>query len=360
MPRERTFWVLLAILLVAAWGATFLEDRSPRSVTVGLATEAPTFLSQAAGGRTFRPARFALLASLPAGSPGAPLALPTIVKADARGDAYVLDSGTGRVVRLGAEGKTLQTYGPDGLGNPSDIAVTGAGELWIADPDGRRITVFDPQGGKRTIELREPVYRLAPAEPRVGEPRAPGFVATLFNTHGETLFHRFSPRGERQGSFGRFFPSEYQSALTGDGWLVPAGDLGFLYLFRHAGLLASYGEDGRPRYFRKTIVPLPLPALHIDVGGNQTFSTSSPLAAISGSLVGPELYVLAGDLGPKARVLDVYEAATGTYRYSLQPPETDARYAVLAPGRLWSVGPRGVAVYGWEPALGTSGDTPAG
>ncbi|HZF11587.1 MAG TPA: hypothetical protein VFE33_22590 [Thermoanaerobaculia bacterium] len=344
MPRERTFWLLLATLLVAGWGASFFDHRGPHSLRLGLAPDAPPPLAQPAGGRSFRPARFELLSTLPAGGAGAELTLPTVLRVGGPGDLYLLDSGRERVLKIADDGRPRVAYGPApaDIGNPSDLAVAGTGAVWVCDPDGRRITVFTPDGRvARRIEPRQPVFRLS-------APDAQGFVATSFSDRSETLFQRYSAAGKLESSFGRFFPAEVQTALTADGWIVDLPDGGFVYLFRHAGLLAAYSRDGRLRYFRRTVVPLPWPEVRVDVGGNQSFGPTPPLASVSGSVVGGaggELYVLSAEGAQKGRVLDVYGAADGTYRYSLEPPEGDARSVVLTADRLWSAGRRGLTLW---------------
>jgi hypothetical protein len=43
--------------------------------------------------------------------------------------------------------------------------------------------------------------------------------------------------------------------------------------------------------------------------------------------------------------LDVYGAADGSYRYSMKPPEPDARYVVLTEDRLYSASKRGLTIW---------------
>ena len=49
--------------------------------------------------------------------------------------------------------------------------------------------------------------------------------------------------------------------------------------------------------------------------------------------------------GGKDRVVDVYDVETGSYRWSLRPPEPDARYVVLTADRLFSASRRGVTIW---------------
>jgi hypothetical protein len=130
--------------------------------------------------------------------------------------------------------------------------------------------------------------------------------------------------------------------VAADGWFVSGEPGALIYPFRNAGLLVSYTMDGRLRFFRQTIAPISLPQVRIDAAGRQSIPDAT-LVSISGSVVGNDLHLLAA-MGDE-RVLDVYDAGTGSYRYSLRPPERDARYVVLTADRLYSASRRGVTVW---------------
>jgi hypothetical protein len=341
MPRERVFWVVLASLIVAGLVASLFGGR-PRTVQLTLSPEAPPLVAQTAAARSWREARFARVADIPAGQePGRtlPLRNPTLLRLDGRGNLYVLDSGESQVERYSLDGRLASVYGPADLGNPSDVAVGEDGSVRVLDPDRRRITVFSPQGAVvRRIALDRNAFRMA-LDARGGRN---GFIAALHRS-GQHLFQRFSGSGEPGAAFGAFFPEEVQSSLTADGWIVPTGPDAFVYPFRHAGILASYTLDGRPRFFRRTIDPLRLPPVHFDAAGLQTIDPEAPQASFSASVVGPDLFVL--NAGGKDRVIDVYDVETGSYRWSLHPPEPDARYVVLTADRLFSASRRGVTIW---------------
>jgi hypothetical protein len=335
MPRERVFWVVLASLILAGLVASFFGDR-PRTVQLTLSPEAPPLVAQTAAAKSWREARFEPIADIPAGET-LPLRNPTLLRLDGRGNLYVLDSGESQVERYSLDGRLASVYGPADLGNPSDMAVGEDGSVQVLDPDRRRITVFSPQGTiARRIALDRTAFRIA-------LDRQNGFVAALHRS-GRHLFQRFSAGGEPGAAFGAFFPEEVQSSLTADGWIVPIGPDAFVYPFRHAGLLASYTLDGRLRFFRRTIDPLRLPPVHFDTAGGQTIDPAAPQASFSASVVGRDLFVLSAGSG-KDRVVDVYDAETGSYRWSLRPPEPDARYVVLTADRLFSASRRGVTIW---------------
>lgn len=335
MPRERVFWLVLASLILAGLAASFFGGR-PRTVQLALSPEAPPLVAQTAVARSWREARFEPIATIPAGE-SLPLRNPTLLRLDGRGNLYVLDSGESQVERYSLDGRLASVYGPADLGNPSDVAVGEDGSVRVLDPDRRRITVFSPQGAiARRIDLDRNIFRIA-LDGRNG------FVAVLHRS-GKHLFQHFSAGGEPGAAFGIFFPEETQSSLTADGWIVPTGPDAFVYPFRHAGLLASYTLDGRPRFFRRTIDPLRLPPVRFDTAGGQTIDPAAPQASFSASVVGRDLFVLSAGNG-KDRVIDVYDVETGSYRESLRPPEPDARYVVLTADRLFSASHRGVTIW---------------
>lgn len=332
MPRERTFWMVLATLVLVGLVGGFFTNRE-RVTPLELAPGAPRPRPQPSRERVWREARFEPVAAVPLGRD---LELPTLLRVGPGGGVYVLDSGRSRVLRISPEGRILAVFGDPSLGNPTDVAVGDDGEVWVCDPDKGGIAVFSPEGRlARRIDLDPRAGRLA-LEP------GGGFVATSFEG-GEGLFRRYSGDGEPQGAFGTLFQEELHTSLAADGWIVTAGsrDSGsWIYPFRNAGLLVAYEGDGRLRYLRQTVDPVPLPSVRIDPAGRQNVVENTPVVTVSGSVVGNDLYLLNA-----SRALDVYDAATGTYRYSLKPPEEDARYVVLAGDLLYSAGRRGVTIW---------------
>lgn len=330
MPRERTFWMVLASLVLVGLAAGHFGRRAG-TYPLSLAEGSPPPRPQEARERVWRTARFEPVANVPAGE-GKMLAMPTVLRVDGRGDVYILDSGRSEVRRLSPAGRPLTVYSDPSLGNPTDVAVGAGGEVWVCDPDHHQIAVFSAAGRLlRKIEVDPAVARL------IVNP-AGGFVAVGL-TGGEGLFRRYSADGEPEGSFGALFQEEFHTWVPADGWFV-SGEPGVLiYPFRYAGLLVSYTMDGRLRFFRQTIAPVPLPNVRIDAAGRPSVP-DAPLVSVSSSIVGEDLFVFTGE-----RVLDVYDAEAGSYRYSIRPPEKDARYVVLTADRLYSASRRGVTVW---------------
>jgi len=322
MPRERTFWMVLASLVIVGVVAGSFSRRAA-TYQLSLAPGAPQPRPQETRERVWREASFERIATVPVG-------LATLLRLGPEGDVYVLDSGRSQVLRLSPEGQALTTYQDSSLGNPTDVAVGADGEVWVCDLDHSGIAVFSAAGrlvGR--IDLDPPVGRLALTPG--------GFMATGI-AGGKGLFRKYSAQGKLEGSFGALFPEELQTSIAADGWIVPGVD-GFFYPLRNAGLLVSYTWDGRLRFFRQTIDPASLPKVRVDAAGRQSVPDAK-VVSISSSVVGDDLFVLTGE-----RVLDVYDAESGSYRYSVRPPEGDVRYVVLTEERLYSASKRGVTVW---------------
>jgi hypothetical protein len=333
MPRERTFWMVLASLIVVGLAAGIFGQRAG-TYPLALNPDAPPPRPQEARGRVWRPARFEPVATVPARAGGL-LEMPTLLRVDSRGGLYVLDSGRSAVVKLSPEGRLLATYQDPSVVNPTDVAV-GEGEVWVCDPDHGAVAVFSAGGH---LDRR---IKLDPAAGRLALDPEGGFVATSL-AGGEGLFRRYSRDGDPKGSFGALFQEDFQTSVAADGWIVPAGSGVLIYPFRNAGLLVSYSVDGRLRFFRQTIVPMTLPKVRVDAAGRQSPLADTPVSTISGSVAGDSLYLLSA--AGNEKVLDVYGAADGSYRYSMKPPEPDARYVVLTEDLLYSASARGVTIW---------------
>ncbi|HEX5759931.1 MAG TPA: hypothetical protein VF121_12135 [Thermoanaerobaculia bacterium] len=336
-PRERTFWLLLVSIVVVGSAAGLLRNGAT-TIPLELAPGAPQPQPQVARQRTWREVPFMPIAAIPAGE-GQPLRLPTLLRAGPSGEAYVLDSGGPAVGRISRQGELESRRTVAGAGDPTDLAVARDGSIWIADPDRGRVHVLPPAGAApQAIDLEVPAVRIFP--------RSEGFIATPLR-RSPALFLHYDGEGRLLSSFGRLFPESVQSALTIDGWMVDAGAGAFVFLFRHAGLLAAFEADGSLRFIRRTVNLVPLPAVHVDAAGRQRLDPEAPLASIAGGIVGGSIFVLSA--AGSERSLDVYDAAEGTYRYSLRPPETAARYVAVTGDRFYSASRRGVTVWQWTP-----------
>lgn len=326
MPRERTFWLLLGTLILAGFVVSWFSNRV-RTEQLILAPEAPPLEPQKVTARVWREVRFEQISSIPTGQ-GTSLERPTFLRVDRQGNLFVLDSADRQIEKISAAGEPLATYGPADFQNPSDFAVAESGEVWVCDPNSKQITIFSPGGQiARVIRLdARPIRIILDAR---------GGFLVLQDAGASGLFHRYSAEGRPLGSFGTFFPDALQNSLTADGWLLGIGSRASAHAFRHAGLLASYTQDGRLRFFRETIDPVPLPKITIDSAGSQRMDRKRRRSALSVSALGDEIYLLGTEGTKSTRVLDVYGAEDGSYRFSLASPDHGLHSLTMAPGRLY-------------------------
>jgi hypothetical protein len=334
LPRERTFWMVLASLVVAGLAAGFFGQRAGTH-PLALNPEAPQPRPQTVRERIWRDARFKLLESYEAWQAGF-LEMPTLLRVDDRDNLYILDSARSVVIKLSPEDRLAVRYQDSSVVNPTDVAVGKDEQVWICDSNSGGVALFAADG---RIERR---IRLDPAAGRLIPDSRGGFVVTS-TAGGEGLFRRYSDKGEPQGSFGALFQKEFQTWIAADGWFVPAGPGILIYPFRNAGSLISYSMDGRLRFFRQTIQPVPPPQIKVDAAGRQSVPAETPVSTVSGSVVGDNLYLMSPS--GNGKVLDVYGTVDGGYRYSMKPPEPDARYVVLTKDRLYSASKRGVTIW---------------
>lgn len=345
MPRVQTFWLLLVSLILAGFVASWFNDRV-RTEQLSLAPEAPPLEPQKVTARVWREARFEQVSAIPTGQ-GTSLERPTFLRVDRQGNLFVLDSADRQIEKRSAAGELLETYGPADFQNPSDFTVSENGEVWVCDPNSEQITIFSP-GGQIARVIRLDAMPL-----RIALDARGGFLAIL-HAGDSGLFRRYSAEGRALQSFGTFFPSPLQNSLTADGWLLGIGSGAFAYPFRHAGLLASYTQDGRLRFFRGTIDPVLLPEIAIDSSGGQRKDRKNRLSALSASALGGEIYLLGTEERKGTRVLDVYSAKDGSYQYSLTPPGHSLHSLALAPGRLYGAGEHDLTTWRYFPSASST------
>lgn len=77
--------------------------------------------------------------------------LPLMIDADARGHAFVIDSGNFRVQEFDSEGKFVSSFGQVGIrmgqfSRPKGIAVDGEGKIYVVDTSHGNFQIFDNKG----------------------------------------------------------------------------------------------------------------------------------------------------------------------------------------------------------------------
>lgn len=331
MPRERAFWLVLATLAIGGLALGMLQERRKEvqatfAAELGVSQPAPA-------ARRFQRRTFHRVVKIAAGKGGA-LVRPTALRPAPAGEILVIDSGARTVRWFTVAGALRHTCGPEGLVNPTDAAVGPGETLWVADPAGRRLVLCSPDGTiQQTITVAPPALRLV-----LGKTD----LVALAPGEEPGAYRRLKLDGTPLGAFGRLFEEPGDNALTADGWLASDGQGGFVHFLRHAGLIVGWTNDGRLRFAARTADGVPPPIVSVESGDRFSIARDRPRASLSGSIAEGEIWVLSGP--PGERVLDVYEAATGTYRASYSPPE-DALFALRTGELLWTVTPAGVTAW---------------
>ena len=331
--------MILASLIVAGLAASFFGDR-PGTVQLTLSPEAPPL-------RPRRPRRGRGGNPATSGSPRSPQGIgcrygtprccgstageisTSSTRASRRSNATRRTASsractaprtsaihrTWRWARTGASGCSIRTAGGSRSFHPLEKSTDGSSSTATLS------------GSRSTAGMAS---RLRPSR---RQPAVPAFLREWKARRG--LRHLFSGGGPE--------------LATADGWMIAAGPGAFVYPFRHAGLLASYTLDGRLRYFRRTIDPLRFrPCTSIRPGGRRSTPRRRRPRSAAASWAATSSCSAPGPPRPAgAAVLDVYEVDTGAYRWSLHPPEVDARYVALTADRLFSASRRGVTI--WRP-----------
>ncbi len=342
MPRERTFFLVLATLIVAGVAVGHFGD-GRREVQPALRLQPQ---SQKKHARSWQERSFVKTMVI-APAAGVRLARPVSLKEDRSGDVLVLDWSDASVRRFSPSGRPGVSYHlPPGTagGNPEDFDVDAAGNVWICYHDAGTVASFEPGGRlRKTWHLASNPHRVifAGSAGSAGSAGEGGLVVFAADA-GRDLFARYSAQGELVGGFGRLLAGGSQDLLTLDGDVARDGrdDAGgFVYAAAHTGLLASYTLNGEPRFLVRTIDPVALPKIVAASGGSQKIAPGSPLAALTVSVSGGLIHVLA-DLpslqGGSSRAFDVYDNRDGSYLYSVHTPEPTA-FALVAGDRVYTI-----------------------
>ncbi|HEY0174591.1 MAG TPA: hypothetical protein VGB98_26480 [Pyrinomonadaceae bacterium] len=336
--------LVAAVFLSLSFAIASLSGRSPSTVESQSAflggERAPG--NQPAAGRVWREHAFEKVHAL---SPTA-VTRPTLMRSDDAGNIYVLDWADLRIKKFSPDGNLLKVFG-EGKGtgagafaNPTGFSVGAGGEVWVCDPRQRRITRFDSEGGARTIAPQSAVDRIA----AVGD-----VLVTMSPPRKDAFIEVYNLSGERLKSFGEMIEDQYEMGAVLDGTVVSAGEnQEFIYGSMYTGALARYGAGGERRFVVRTIDGVPPPKI-LTTGATQEIQPNSPLAVMSLSVLGDELYVLSGvradgTSGAGAQVLDVYDKRDGNYLFSLKLP-VDCMEAIVRAGYVYTLGRDGVTVW---------------
>jgi len=120
--------------------------------------------------------------------------------------------------------------------------------------------------------------------------------------------------------FGEFLERQETVSLLLDG-LITGVDSFFVYTPRRIGWIAAFRPNGDLKYYRTTIEPVPIPKL-VQRGSAQWVDRSAPSSTYATSVDRQYVYLYKGRNADKTFYqIDVYDAQTGTYRFTIPFPE---------------------------------------
>ena len=346
MPRERSFFIGLIVLLAIGLVSGWLTGESREVVRARLVPELASAPAPA-----HRPHRRWRSTSL---EPAEALGLDGDLVLDADeidvgqdGRIHVLRLDQRCAYTLSADGRSGPCLTPEALDAstrpiPVDLASGPDGSVWVAYSGIDAVALYDSDGRlERWGRPESAPHRLA----SWGD----GGFAILCASLGDHMVEGYGDSFTPIASFGRLVDGAQHPMLT-EGALAPDGDRGLVYAGQRVGVLAAWDRRGTRRFLRRTIDATPVPALIEAVGGHQHLEAGSPLAALDVAVDRGAIYVLSagGDDLPAGRTaIDVYDLADGTYQGSIDPPGTPHDLAVrdgllytLEAGRIraWRLG----------------------
>ncbi len=233
--------------------------------------------------------------------------------------AYVMDMGAFVVRQFALEGDFIRGYGngqgqgPGEFLSLTDVEVDAVGQVWTLDPAQGRIQVFD-QTGAVVETIRTPynatAFELTPA----------GDVVLV--KLDSLLFRLMTPEGTVVRDFGRLVDDQMAKAIAVWGF-VDAVESSVFYSGAYGGFLGRWSvDDGTMHYLRPTIVEQPFPT-PVNRNGAIMVAPEDRRGASFGLAAGRDTVFVLGSEGGGKRLVDVYEAERGEYRYSIPLPESN-------------------------------------
>jgi len=275
--------------------------------------------------------------------------MPIHVRIDGAGCVYILDWSERCVKKYDPNGIFVMRFGegegraPGEFTNLSDFDIAPDGSVWACDPANGIITVFNEDGSVRTtVRSERPPHRIALLR---GDT-----CAVMSSPTGDRMFNLHEPGGQMIGACGVLMEQQARLGIVLDGRIVATGTGGFGYAAYRAGVLAVAADTGDSiAVYRETLEYGGLPDVLVSRSGDAEYvrtDPDSPIVTRSLSCVDGELHLLLGsDDRPLSAVMDVYDARTGSYRYSYELP-VDAVAACVTRARLAAISDTTVTI--WE------------
>jgi hypothetical protein len=162
---------------------------------------------------------------------------PVSIAADALGNAYIVDPGTGFVHKFGSQGKALLSFQEDGLKHPQSIAVDSGGAMYVSDPVRASVFIFVP-GGDHYRELR---LRTRPSAANfLSVAIADDGLIYIFDSDASKVF-TYNSRLRLEQTWGLAGSSPHPQKGSGP---IESGHDGFLYIANSSGNILKFTREG--------------------------------------------------------------------------------------------------------------------
>lgn len=236
--------------------------------------------------------------------------------------AYILDyQPDPRVLKINIHKSRIeQVYGgrygsgPGDIAQPTDFTVTKNGDVWVADVENSRLSVFAPDGKEDTIILHDQIpYKISSSEQSVNVAlTSQNNSRTYLLGKDETIFWE-SDHLTRENHH------TWNNILTS--FSIYSENNQAFQVGNFAGYIAKYNTEGKLAYIRETIQhkqnPVGNPVQGVEQRLYNVDREALDYAVVNGSVCGDKLILHVHYYEDEPRqILDVYSVSDGSYLYS--------------------------------------------
>ena len=333
----------MSCILAVMWCTSCSPDQELSNVKFEALSVSP-IEGQQSYDRIMGEASLRKLFELPA-IPGEIIIAPAGVFADTMGYIYVADEWDYRIHRFDASGNYVTSYGEgQGMGPGENMGILNFGVLgdsmvYMFEYMTREVSYFDMEGSFLRSEVLDGSMREHPNQyvfTRKGRMYSKFF---LQENAGQELFE--SRLGDDVVKFGQIYGGSPYSSLAVAGDLVTFKEH-MIYVSQWYPLFVQYSPDGSMKYARTTMD-------HVSIEEPKMIRTQRGVHIDGPVLVWDFPTVFQGQLyihANIAQMIDIYDAETGDYQYSIKLPENGFTHALN--DRIYQVGDSTVSVWAIE------------
>ena len=327
---------ILAVMLCASCGS----DQEVSNVKFEALSVSP-IEGQQSYDRIVGEASLRKLFELPA-KPGEVVIAPAGVFADTMGYIYVADNWDYRFRRFDASGNYVTSYGEgqgEGPGENMGIlnfGVLGDSMVYMFEYMTWEVSYFDLEGSFLRSERLDGSMREHPNQYVITRK---GRIYSMFSLQENTAQELFESRlGNDVVKFGQIYGGRPFSSLMVAGRLLTFEEH-MIYVSQWYPLFVQYRPDGSMKYARTTMdhVSIEEPKLIRTQRGG--YVDGPPLIRSIPTVFRGQLYIHAYI----SQMIDIYDAETGDYQYSIKLPEN--RFTHALNDRIYQVGDSTVSVW---------------